>query len=78
MRNVIFLPGIIAPAALRYAPLLARLSNIEALTKDLEVYSFDAPRNGCGSHARCRNATPWSHENSRSAGNPAGRHLTSV
>jgi pimeloyl-ACP methyl ester carboxylesterase len=42
-RNVIVLPGIIAPAAIRYAPLLARLSNVEPVTKDLEVYSFDAP-----------------------------------
>src|ERR1041384_7193649 len=42
-RNVLFPPGIIAPAAIRYAPLLARLSGVEALTKDLEVYASDAP-----------------------------------
>lgn len=46
MRNVIFLPGIIAPASVRYAPLLARLSDVNAVTKDLEVYAFDAPPRG--------------------------------
>jgi pimeloyl-ACP methyl ester carboxylesterase len=42
MRNVILLPGIIAPAAVRYAPLLACLSDINPVTKDLEVYASDA------------------------------------
>src|SRR5262245_10278530 len=46
MRNVIFLPGIIAPAAVRYAPLLARLSDVNPVTKDLEVYSSGVPPPG--------------------------------
>jgi pimeloyl-ACP methyl ester carboxylesterase len=41
--NVIFLPGIIAPCAIRYAPLLAELPGVNAVTKDLEVYAADAP-----------------------------------
>ena len=43
MRNVIFLPGIIAPAAARYAPLLTHLSNINRVLKELEIYSHDTP-----------------------------------
>ena len=46
MRSVIFLPAIIAPAAVRYAPLLACLSDINPVTKDLEVYASDAPPPG--------------------------------
>jgi pimeloyl-ACP methyl ester carboxylesterase len=37
--GVIFLPGIIAPPAIRYAPLLAELDDVDAVLKDLEVYS---------------------------------------
>lgn len=41
---VIFLPGIIMPAALRYAPLLRELGDsVNAVTKDLEVYATDSP-----------------------------------
>jgi pimeloyl-ACP methyl ester carboxylesterase len=44
MPPVVFLPGIIAPAALRYAPLLAELGDtIRPLVKDLEVYSTPTP-----------------------------------
>src|SRR5262249_23747783 len=43
MRSVIFLPGIIAPAAIRYQPLLACLPDVQACPKDLEVYESDAP-----------------------------------
>ncbi len=43
MTDVIFLPGIIAPVAARYAPLLAQLGGINAVLKDLEVYADDAP-----------------------------------
>jgi pimeloyl-ACP methyl ester carboxylesterase len=46
---VIFLPGIIMPAAQRYAPLLAELGEaVRAVTKDLEVYSGAAPPAGYG------------------------------
>lgn len=41
MTEVIFLPGIIAPAGVRYGPLLERLPGIDALLKDLEVYAED-------------------------------------
>jgi pimeloyl-ACP methyl ester carboxylesterase len=41
--DVIFLPGIIAPAALRYAPLLEHLDGINSIPKDLEVYARDEP-----------------------------------
>ena len=44
MTDVIFLPGIIAPAAGRYANLLSFLPDIRAVTKDLEVYAFDEPQ----------------------------------
>jgi pimeloyl-ACP methyl ester carboxylesterase len=41
---VIFLPGILMPAALRYAPLLAELGDsVQAVTKDLEVYETGTP-----------------------------------
>ncbi len=41
-----FLPGIIAPAAVRYGPLIARLVDVNPLVKDLEVYSSDVPPPG--------------------------------
>ncbi len=41
---VIFLPGIILPAALRYAPLIRELGDaVQPLTKELEVYALDVP-----------------------------------
>jgi pimeloyl-ACP methyl ester carboxylesterase len=45
-QDVVFLPGIIAPAARRYEPLLHHLGDIHALVKDLEVYRDDAPPPG--------------------------------
>lgn len=40
----VFLPGILMPAAVRYAPLLSSLGpDVRALPKDLEVYTHDAP-----------------------------------
>jgi pimeloyl-ACP methyl ester carboxylesterase len=44
--NVILLPGIIAPAAVRYAPLLQWLPEVTAVPKDLEVYAGVAPPDG--------------------------------
>jgi pimeloyl-ACP methyl ester carboxylesterase len=41
MTGIVFLPGIIAPAAIRYAPLLAELGDVQAVVKDLEVYRGD-------------------------------------
>jgi pimeloyl-ACP methyl ester carboxylesterase len=42
--QVIFLPGIIMPAALRYGPLLGVLGNsAQAVTKELEVYTTTPP-----------------------------------
>ena len=46
MYDVIFLPGIIAPAARRYEPLLRYLVDVNPLVKDLEVYRDDAPPAG--------------------------------
>ena len=46
MTDVIFLPGIIAPAALRYGPLLEHLPGVNAVVKDLEVYAGDTPPAG--------------------------------
>jgi hypothetical protein len=43
MTDVIFLPGIIAPASARYAVLLQHLPGVRAVVKDLEVYAGDAP-----------------------------------
>jgi pimeloyl-ACP methyl ester carboxylesterase len=41
---LILLPGIIMPAAIRYAPLLEQLGNdVRAVVKDLEVYAGDTP-----------------------------------
>src|SRR5688572_22143946 len=40
---VIFLPGIIAPAAIRYGPLVERLPDVNVLVRDLAVYDGDAP-----------------------------------
>ena len=44
--GVIFLPGIIAPAAVRYGPLLEYLPDVRAQVHDLAVYEGDAPRPG--------------------------------
>jgi pimeloyl-ACP methyl ester carboxylesterase len=43
VHDVVFLPGIIAPAAIRYAPLLTALDDVNPVVKDLEVYSSDTP-----------------------------------
>jgi pimeloyl-ACP methyl ester carboxylesterase len=40
---VIFLPGIIAPAAIRYGPLVERLANVNVLVRDLAVYDTNEP-----------------------------------
>jgi pimeloyl-ACP methyl ester carboxylesterase len=40
---VILLPGIIAPAAIRYGPLTERLADADVLVRDLAVYDGDAP-----------------------------------
>jgi pimeloyl-ACP methyl ester carboxylesterase len=45
MTSCIFLPGIIAPAVIRYAPLFAELDGVDALTKELEVYTLSPPAN---------------------------------
>jgi pimeloyl-ACP methyl ester carboxylesterase len=44
--DVVFLPGIIAPAARRYEPLLNHLADVNAVLKDLEVYRGDVPPAG--------------------------------
>jgi pimeloyl-ACP methyl ester carboxylesterase len=41
--NVILLPGIIAPAAVRYARLLEFLPGVGAIPKELEIYASAAP-----------------------------------
>ncbi len=41
---VIFLPGVLMPASLRYAPLLRELGDsVRALPKELEVYASEMP-----------------------------------
>ena len=40
---VIFLPGIVAPAAIRYGPLVERLTNVNILVRDLAVYDTNDP-----------------------------------
>jgi pimeloyl-ACP methyl ester carboxylesterase len=39
----VFLPGIIAPAAIRYRPLAERLSDVDVVVRDLAVYDGDEP-----------------------------------
>jgi pimeloyl-ACP methyl ester carboxylesterase len=46
MVSVILLPGIIAPAAVRYAPLLHSLDGISAVPTDMQVYANDPPPAG--------------------------------
>jgi pimeloyl-ACP methyl ester carboxylesterase len=46
--NVLFLPGIIAPAALRYGALLEHLAGVNARVVDLAVYAGDVPPAGYG------------------------------
>lgn len=42
---IVFLPGIVAPAQFRYAPLISELGpGIQAFTKDLEVYDLGRQR----------------------------------
>jgi pimeloyl-ACP methyl ester carboxylesterase len=43
MTDVLFLPGIIAPAAVRYSAFLTHLPDVNAVVKDLEVYATDEP-----------------------------------
>jgi pimeloyl-ACP methyl ester carboxylesterase len=44
MQKIIFLPGIITPAAVVYAPLLEALqSEIEPVLKELEIYTTETP-----------------------------------
>lgn len=46
MVAAIFLPGVLTPARVRYAPLLAELGgSTELVTKELEVYNGEQPRN---------------------------------
>jgi pimeloyl-ACP methyl ester carboxylesterase len=45
-RDVVFLPGIIAPAARRYEPLLRYLVDVNPIVKELEVYRDDSPPDG--------------------------------
>lgn len=41
---VIFLPGILMPASVRYAPLMESLApEVRAVPKELEVYAHDTP-----------------------------------
>jgi pimeloyl-ACP methyl ester carboxylesterase len=40
---VILLPGIIAPAAIRYSPLVERLGDVDVVVRDLAVYDDDEP-----------------------------------
>jgi hypothetical protein len=44
MTDVLFLPGIIAPAKIRPAALLAELPDVRGVQKDLEVYRDPSPR----------------------------------
>ncbi len=49
MNDCIFLPGIIQPAVIRYAPLLAELGDsVRASLKELEVYNLTPPPPGFG------------------------------
>jgi pimeloyl-ACP methyl ester carboxylesterase len=40
---VVFLPGIIAPAAIRYGPLVERLADVHVVLRDLAVYDDEEP-----------------------------------
>ena len=46
MTDVIFLPGVLAPAGVRYRPLLDRLPGVNALLKDLEIFAAGQPSPG--------------------------------
>ena len=46
MQSALFLPGVIAPAADRYAPLLRHLDHVNVVLKDLELYRSDVPPPG--------------------------------
>lgn len=52
--NVVFLPGIVAPAEIRYAPLLQHLPEGHAVLKDLEIYAGPAPRTDYSIELECR------------------------
>jgi pimeloyl-ACP methyl ester carboxylesterase len=40
---VVFLPGIIAPGAIRYGPLVERLADVDVVVRDLAVYDDNEP-----------------------------------
>jgi pimeloyl-ACP methyl ester carboxylesterase len=42
--NLVLLPGIVAPAAIRYHDLLQHLDGVNAVVKDLEIYREPQPR----------------------------------
>jgi pimeloyl-ACP methyl ester carboxylesterase len=44
--DVVFLPGIIAPAAMRYDALVSHLDGVNVTLKDLEVYRDESPPTG--------------------------------
>ena len=46
MTDVLLLPGIIAPAAMRYDALVSHLDGINVTLKDLEVYRDESPPTG--------------------------------
>ncbi len=46
MTDIVFLPGTIAPAEVRYRALLDRLPGVNPVLKDLHVYSSDEPPPG--------------------------------
>ena len=46
MTDVIFLPGVIAPAADRYEAIRSKMPEIVSIAKELEVYSSDSPPSG--------------------------------
>jgi pimeloyl-ACP methyl ester carboxylesterase len=43
---VVLLPGIIAPAAIRYGPLAEQLADVKVIVRDLALYESDAPPAG--------------------------------
>jgi len=46
MTDVIFLPGILASAEVRYRALRNRLPGVNALLKDLEIFAGSRPSSG--------------------------------
>jgi hypothetical protein len=70
----VFLPGVIAPAVVRYGPLLAALGDaVDGRTKELEICTLTPPGDGYSIESEVEGQRALPRHSARSA--PAGSRL---